>query len=769
MKENLFKTWRSGITVLLVLCMVVGLMAPAVSAAQVSDVYDDGAEFKDTILAAIEERAEEEDIDLEELKTNIEIAYELVIEYYDEAYAYAYDYAEENGYIAEAVESIDKAIAALKAVEAVPGTDAFQAKAAAAIAEAIETLEAAKVLVLEADVLDQASLDALLALLNESADAMYRSIDALVQAGVDVNQLAIIPALKVAHAALLNEVIPAIVKNLEEAVEVGTEYLIDKLEGAYEALVDAAIAAVKKYAPMVDEALYDYFYNNPEEVIDFFKTYGPLMLDLADEYGDEVLTIVFYALPICGDDIAAYIIENPKAVIAAVTKWWNTYGDRIIAITQVYAEALGLCDAVREQVAELEAKLNAAITELIVLKAELEAMAAKLEAKIAELEAKINAEIEAEIAKIKAEIAKIEAEIAKIKAEIAKVEGEIENITDALAAIDGQIAAAVEAIVAAFEGAYLNATTADYEIDKDSYYVALGDGSAASMSYVDALAAELGIDYKNLADAALTIDDVLATIEANAADIAAADLITIGYGNTAFTHDAVAQMMAVLSGEAAKEYDWAALVGEEGVPYVEMILAEVYAYIIENGMDMDLGGISVADVLMAAVEAYAYGAVSYTVNLPKAVEAIRDINSDAVVIIVGMHNAFRGTVLEFEGETIDFSSILDKFVDVANIYGTALCMITGDAIFVEAPEVETGVSDQTIGVLEFLMGYIMDPSVLDATANGHEYVKTQILDALNVTVAGLLGDVDGNGVVNSKDAMLVAQYYAGVITEVPAA
>ena len=42
MKEKLFKTWRSGITVLLVLCMVVGLMAPAASAIQLSDVNDDG-------------------------------------------------------------------------------------------------------------------------------------------------------------------------------------------------------------------------------------------------------------------------------------------------------------------------------------------------------------------------------------------------------------------------------------------------------------------------------------------------------------------------------------------------------------------------------------------------------------------------------------------------------------------------------------------------------------------------------------------------------
>jgi len=224
--------------------------------------------------------------------------------------------------------------------------------------------------------------------------------------------------------------------------------------------------------------------------------------------------------------------------------------------------------------------------------------------------------------------------------------------------------------------------------------------------------------------------------------------------------------MAALAGEAVKEYDWAAIVGEEAVPYIEMALAEVYAYLIEEGMGEEIDGVVVADVLMAAVEAYAYGTVSYAVNLPKAVAAVRAINPDAVVIIVGMHNPFRGTVLEYEGTVIDFSSIIDEFVDIANLYGTALCMVTGDAIFVEAPEVETGVSDQTIGVLDFLVAYIMDPTVLDPTANGDEYVKDQILNALNITVAGLLGDVDNNGIVNSRDAMLVSQYYAGIDVEI---
>ena len=47
---------------------------------------------------------------------------------------------------------------------------------------------------------------------------------------------------------------------------------------------------------------------------------------------------------------------------------------------------------------------------------------------------------------------------------------------------------------------------------------------------------------------------------------------------------------------------------------------------------------------------------------------------------------------------------------------------------------------------------------LDPSEAGHEYIKEQILEALNVTKAALLGDANEDGEVNSIDAMYILQY-----------
>ena len=46
---------------------------------------------------------------------------------------------------------------------------------------------------------------------------------------------------------------------------------------------------------------------------------------------------------------------------------------------------------------------------------------------------------------------------------------------------------------------------------------------------------------------------------------------------------------------------------------------------------------------------------------------------------------------------------------------------------------------------------------------------SQYYAGIDVEINLSVADVDGNGYINSKDAMQIAQYYAGVITEFPAA
>jgi len=59
----------------------------------------------------------------------------------------------------------------------------------------------------------------------------------------------------------------------------------------------------------------------------------------------------------------------------------------------------------------------------------------------------------------------------------------------------------------------------------------------------------------------------------------------------------------------------------------------------------------------------------------------------------------------------------------------------------------------------------MNQTALYPNEAGHEYIKEQILDVMTIINNGLLGDANGDGVVDSTDAMLVCQYDAWMIDE----
>ena len=394
---------------------------------------------------------------VENLTEAAKVVADLVVEYYDEAYAYGYQYALENGYIDVTVDAIDEAIAAIEAIDlSVAGMTAeLEAEVAAELAAIVETLEAAKALILEADVLDQASLEALLAMLNEAAEAAEALLPVLNQAGVDINNLVIIPAINAAIEHTKTVVIPAAIEAAEIIAKKANEQIIIALGNAYDYLVNAIVTVL----PQIDEALYNYLYNNPEEVIAFFATYGPCMVELMGEYGGEVLAVVAYALYTYGPDLAAYVIENPEVILANLSTWVDKYGDRTVALLQVYAEALGLCDAVREQIAELEKELAELEKELNNKIAEMEKELADLYEQLETAVGEKKAEIEAKIAALEAEIAalkaSLEAKIAEVKAAIAELKAalqeaidsgltKLENLKDAIANLDDKIAELID-------------------------------------------------------------------------------------------------------------------------------------------------------------------------------------------------------------------------------------------------------------------------------------------------------------------------------------
>ena len=483
------------------------------------------------------------------------------------------------------------------------------------------------------------------------------------------------------------------------------------------------------------------------------------------------------------EELKAEIEAEYKGVIAALE------AQKLALEAEIEAAKAALKNAAEDAVAPLKAQIERLEKDLATVKADLAHAAAHFntalklayeEAKIAvmALYNEVMAELYKAIEELKAQLKQALEDLKNavkemienaIKAAVDSILGKIlktlEDLKNALIAMGIET---IEELVAALEALFnemlYNATHADLVIDEDFTYVALGDGTAMTDSYAEelayALAAEAaaeGIESINFLNAAFAGNTVAAEAAALTAEAAEADLITLGFSQTDMLANAVAALMA---GEAA---DWAALLGEEAVPYVNEALASVAAEIAALELDAEIEA-----VVNALVEAYAYNAVEFATNLPALIGAIRAVNEDAVVVVVGMYNPI-ADVTAMGMDMAAFAEYFDYLVEAVDVYGIGLAMLTGAMDYVAAPAVEIEKAELGLADLGALIEDA-DFSALYPSANGDAYIAEQIANALNLTFvveefAGIWGDADGDGFVTPIDAMLVLQYYIGAITE----
>lgn len=414
------------------------------------------------------------------------------------------------------------------------------------------------------------------------------------------------------------------------------------------------------------------------------------------------------------------------AAVAVALAWDVFVADRIPAILNK------LVDVAKEIGAEYKDEIVAKAKEVI----------AAAQNKVAEIPADVKAEVKAELQNAIDELKAAVADFADGK--------ERAGCSDVLDAVDAVVAAvkatglsydevvakakAVTITVAkAVYARYIAATHDEYTVTYGSSYVALGDASAVANSYVDQVAKELHLHTTNLAVADMkTVGETFAVIEANAATIAAADLITIGYGNNAFAVNALSEIVE----NGTLDIDWTEKVGATAASYIATALNDIKTYLVENGT-------SEADAALAAaaVEAYAFSAASYAWNMPKLVEAVRAINPNAVVVMVGMYNPLENVTIDVKGLTVGIGDYIDYLVDLVAVHGLGYAMLTQNAIYVNAPAVETeyeaaGKSNYMDVVA--LFDYIASNGAeMNASAAGDEYIKEQILDALTIDYRGI--------------------------------
>ena len=246
-------------------------------------------------------------------------------------------------------------------------------------------------------------------------------------------------------------------------------------------------------------------------------------------------------------------------------------------------------------------------------------------------------------------------------------------------------------------------------VGPNSYYVALGDAGAYGPA-ADLLAAELGMSNKF---ANLTIENATASVvleNLNAAEIAKADLITLGFGANPILDAVITDVTNAAFGEVS-EKDWAALVGEEGAAAIAAALVELGEYVMEQ-----TGDEMITALLPLAVESLAYTYITHLVDYVVVSEAIHEINAEALLVLVGMHNPLTGVVVDLGGESLDLGEYVDYLVTLSNIYSFAYALFAENTIYVDAPAVE------------------IDAESLLPTEAGYKYIQEQIYNALNPTL-----------------------------------
>jgi len=550
------------------------------------------------------------------------------------------------------------------------------------------------------------------------------------------------------------------------------EDAVDKIKDPemIKALLEKLCGLVEEYGPEVMEGLYRAAAELLEKYAEELKAYGEeLLKEFAEQIRpqvEELIAKLEAQLKALEEELAAKKAELENAIGEAKEKLEAAIAEIEAKIAQIKAQIDALKDMLEEaynQVMALVDAINEAVAAIDDIIAAIEAQAQEqlkvAVAKLTEALATIDKAVSDAVKEALDELnAAIQEAIAYVGEETAAAVVELIKglITDTENTVNGII----EAVKDTLNDIYVDATTDDYVIQPDSYYVAMGDSAvtgyglenAAKKAYGYKVAKELGLytitKYSNLGNDLLRIDDinyilggtdsvdaygeavVLPQIDEEAlraqyvSEIEKADLITLGFDNN-FS----AFMQAQILSAQPYELDWARYVGDEGVVYVAKALEEVANVLAQSGLPADYIG-----SLLYAVECYAYGYVGFAFNYPAVVGAIHEINPDAQVLLVGLYNPLEN--MSVAG--IDLGGYVEYLVELANAHMTAYAVLAPNTIYIDAPAVETILESQAAGaevdLITFVANITGGSKNLHASEAGHEYIKDQIIGALTTSV-----------------------------------
>ena len=304
-----------------------------------------------------------------------------------------------------------------------------------------------------------------------------------------------------------------------------------------------------------------------------------------------------------------------------------------------------------------------------------------------------------------------------------------------------------------------------------------------------------------------------------AAELAKADLIAVSIGSCHFTSFINAQLSGAIADLLNKELEsllkgflggtikktlsqyvdldndrvyamnWETYLGVEGAAQLAAALNETKTKLMEEGIPestpvnlVEVAGLEVpasikdrlvinvpvAQLMMDFMEYFLYAYVTFIEDSEAAFNKIHEIAPNAELLVLSLYNPTDELVLEMNGVQIPLGEYYGYMVKAMSLYFLDYAEATPNTSFVDVYNTESNadkkMSDGTAyEMMDYLMSYAETSSDFHATKAGNTYMKDQILAALAPEAEGLLGDVNGDSLVDTLDAMLILRWDAELI------
>ena len=244
-------------------------------------------------------------------------------------------------------------------------------------------------------------------------------------------------------------------------------------------------------------------------------------------------------------------------------------------------------------------------------------------------------------------------------------------------------------------------------------------------------------------------------------------------------------MVALLAGmffadATLEELDWAQYVGEDNLHYVDDLRAAIRSELLKQGvmdnyvievpvldyalnyvfgdadyityegvtikramLEKHLEGaenytiaIPVVDSLVFAIESYIYSNVAFNYQYGQLIVDLYETNPDVTIVLLGQYNAFDYEIDVF-GEYIDLGGLYSYVAQINSVQPFAYALLSENVAYVDISDAETyyesflndGTDDS---LLNFVLNFVLDPSITDLSEAGHEYVYEQIMKVLTL-------------------------------------